>query len=167
MFLPAERVPSATRQVEELELAALDGVTALPGADVLLQDLPTNRWADVTSGSQRLMRARLAAAGLPVPAVLIAAEDVSEGKPDPEGYLAASAALGCDIVRCVVIEDSAPGVAAARWALLASWDTLVRPAPAHQSLSCVATRNGALGSTKVAVPTWTASAPAHISSAAS
>ena len=112
MFLPAERVPSATRHIEELELAALDGVTALPGADVLLQDLPSNRWAGVTSGSQRLMRARLAAAGLPVPAVLIAAEDVSEGKPDPEGYLAASAALGCDIVRCVVIEDSPAGIAA-------------------------------------------------------
>jgi len=112
MFLPAERVPSATRQVEELELAALDGVAALPGADMLLQDLPANRWAGVTSGSQRLMRARLAAARLPVPAVLIAAEDVSEGKPDPEGYLAAAAALGCDIVRCVVIEDSPAGIAA-------------------------------------------------------
>jgi sugar-phosphatase len=58
------------------------------------------------------MRARLAAAGLPVPAVLIAAEDVSEGKPDPEGYLAASTALGCDIARCVVIEDSPAGIAA-------------------------------------------------------
>ena len=112
MFLPAGRVASATRQVEELELAALDGVTALPGADALLRDLPGNRWAGVTSGTQRLMRARLAAAGLPAPAVLIAAEDVSEGKPDPEGYLAASAALGCDIVRCVVIEDSPAGIAA-------------------------------------------------------
>jgi mannitol-1-/sugar-/sorbitol-6-phosphatase len=112
MFLHADRVPSATRHLEELELAALEGVTALPGADVLLQDLPSSRWAGVTSGSQRLMRARLAAAGLPVPAVLIAAEDVSEGKPDPEGYLAASAALGCDIARCVVIEDSPAGIAA-------------------------------------------------------
>jgi len=112
MFLPAERVPSATRQLEELELAALDGVTALPGAGILLRDLPSNRWAGVTSGSQALMRARLAAAGLPVPAVLIAAEDVSRGKPDPEGYLAASAALGCDIARCVVIEDSPAGIAA-------------------------------------------------------
>src|SRR5262245_47757251 len=70
MFLPAERVPSATWHLEELELAALDGVTALPGADALLQDLPSNRWAGVTSGSQKLMRARLAVAGLPVPAVL-------------------------------------------------------------------------------------------------
>jgi mannitol-1-/sugar-/sorbitol-6-phosphatase len=43
MFLPAEQVPPATRDLEELELAALDGVTALPGADVLLQELPSDR----------------------------------------------------------------------------------------------------------------------------
>jgi sugar-phosphatase len=54
MFLPAEQVPPATRDLEELELAALDGVTALPGADVLLQELPSDRWAGVTSGSQAL-----------------------------------------------------------------------------------------------------------------
>jgi sugar-phosphatase len=60
------------------------------------------------------MRARLAAAGLPVPAVLIAAENVSEGKPDPEGYLTAAAALAYDIVDCVVIEDSPAGIAAGR-----------------------------------------------------
>jgi mannitol-1-/sugar-/sorbitol-6-phosphatase len=44
--------------------------------------------------------------------VLIAVEDVSEGKLDPEGYLTASAALGSDIVRCVVIENSPAGIAA-------------------------------------------------------
>lgn len=114
MFLPADRVPAATRHMEELELAALDGVRALPGAGLLLRGLPAGRWAGVTSGSQKLMRARLAAAGLPVPAVLIAAEDVSQGKPDPEGYLAASAALGAAIARCVVIEDSPAGIAAGR-----------------------------------------------------
>jgi sugar-phosphatase len=59
-------------------------------------------------------RGRLAAASLPVPTVLIAAENVSEGKPNPEGYLAASAALGYDIVDCVVIEDSPAGIKAGR-----------------------------------------------------
>jgi sugar-phosphatase len=114
MFLPAEQVPPATLDLEELELAALDGVTALPGADALLRELPSHRWAAVTSGSQALMRARLAAAGLPIPMVLIAAEDVSEGKPNPEGYLTAAAVLGYDIARCVVIEDSPAGIAAGR-----------------------------------------------------
>jgi sugar-phosphatase len=60
------------------------------------------------------MRARLRAAGLPVPAVLIAAEDVRAGKPDPEGYRAAAAALGRDVTRCLVIEDAPAGLAAGR-----------------------------------------------------
>jgi sugar-phosphatase len=58
------------------------------------------------------MEARLAAAGLPVPEVLVSAEDVSAGKPDPEGYLKAAAALGYDIARCLVVEDSPAGVQA-------------------------------------------------------
>ena len=83
MFLPAERVPSATRQLEELELAALDGVTALPGAGILLRDLPSNRWAGVTSGSQALMRARLAAAGQSVSAPPPRTRGMSTSRPRP------------------------------------------------------------------------------------
>jgi sugar-phosphatase len=60
------------------------------------------------------MRARLASAGLPVPDVLVSAEDVEAGKPDPEGYLKAAAALGRDIGRCLVIEDAPAGIAAGR-----------------------------------------------------
>jgi sugar-phosphatase len=60
------------------------------------------------------MRARLAAAGLPVPDVLVAAEDVDAGKPDPEGYLRAAASLGLGVDRCLVIEDAPAGVAAGR-----------------------------------------------------
>jgi mannitol-1-/sugar-/sorbitol-6-phosphatase len=60
------------------------------------------------------MEARLAAAGLPVPAVLVPAEAVAVGKPDPEGYLQAAAALGRDVRRCLVVEDSPTGIAAGR-----------------------------------------------------
>lgn len=60
------------------------------------------------------MQARLAAAGLPVPAVLIAAEDVTDGKPDPEGYLAAAAALGVSPAACLVVEDAPAGIGAGR-----------------------------------------------------
>jgi sugar-phosphatase len=67
---------------------------------------------DSTPGSRRLMQARLAAAGLPVPEVLVSAEDVSAGKPDPEGYLKAAAALGFDVAQCLVVEDSPAGVGA-------------------------------------------------------
>lgn len=46
--------------------------------------------------------------------VVIAAEDVSLCKPDPQGYTRARRALGVEPERCVVVEDSLPGLAAAR-----------------------------------------------------
>src|SRR5919112_6713567 len=69
-FVPAEERAAAVAELEQLELADLDGVVALPGAGDLVSGLPSGRWAAVTSGSQQLMRARLSAAGLPVPEVL-------------------------------------------------------------------------------------------------
>lgn len=108
---------TAVVEMEELELGDLDGVVALPGAHELLhslQALPGQRWAAVTSGSRRLMQARLTAARLPIPAVLIAADDVRQGKPDPEGYLAAAQALNADPERCVVVEDAPAGLEAGR-----------------------------------------------------
>jgi sugar-phosphatase len=113
-FLPAEQRAAAVIELEQLELDDLADVIALPGTKALLPRLPVGRWAAVTSGSRRLMNARLAAAGLPVPAVLVAAEDVAEGKPDPEGYRKAAAALGFDIRRCLVIEDAPAGLQAGR-----------------------------------------------------
>ena len=76
MFMPQPDVVAAAAELEHLELHDLDGVIALPGAANLLNGLPAKRWAAVTSGSRELMRARLAAVGLPVPAVLVAAGDV-------------------------------------------------------------------------------------------
>jgi sugar-phosphatase len=114
LFLPIDEQASATAELEGLELADLDDVIALPATQTLLRDLPADRWAAVTSGSQALMRARLAAAGLPAPRVLVAAEDVSVGKPDPEGYLKAAATLGYDIDQCLVIEDAPAGIQAGR-----------------------------------------------------
>jgi sugar-phosphatase len=60
------------------------------------------------------MQTRLTAAGLPIPEVLVSAEAVAAGKPDPEGYLKAAAALGRDIRRCLVVEDSPAGIQAGR-----------------------------------------------------
>ena len=85
LFLPAEQRPAAVAELEQLELSDLDDVIALPAAQAVLQRLPTDRWAAVTSGSRALMQTRLKAAGLPLPEALICAEDVSAGKPDPEG----------------------------------------------------------------------------------
>ncbi|MCA1780824.1 MAG: HAD-IA family hydrolase [Dermatophilaceae bacterium] len=110
LFLPAQHVAEAVTELEELELSDVAEVTALPATQALLPLIPANRWAAVTSGSRALMRARLAAAGLPVPFVMVAAEDVSEGKPNPEGYLRAADALGYDIARCLVFEDAPAGI---------------------------------------------------------
>jgi len=112
MFLPADQVPEAVAEMGRLELDDLDGIVALPGTRDLLPSLPDHRWAAVTSGAQRMMRARLLAAGLPAPRVMIAAEDVVAGKPDPEGYLKAATALGYDIGECLVIEDAPAGIEA-------------------------------------------------------
>jgi sugar-phosphatase len=60
------------------------------------------------------MSTRLAEAGLPVPNVLIGADDVERGKPDPQGYLMAARRLGVDPVACVVVEDTPAGIAAGR-----------------------------------------------------
>ncbi len=114
MFLPAEELATATAEIEQWDLADMDDVRALPGTQSLLRRLPADRWAAVTSGSRELMRARLTAAGLPIPEVLVSAEAVEAGKPEPEGYLKAAAALGRDIRRCLVVEDAPAGVHAGR-----------------------------------------------------
>lgn len=113
-FLLPEQCAQAVAEIEQMELADMDEVAALPGTRDLLLSLPQDRWAAVTSGSRRLMCARLAAAGLPAPRVLVTSEDVGVGKPDPEGYREAAAALGCDVTRCLVIEDAPAGIGAGR-----------------------------------------------------
>src|SRR6185295_2953739 len=47
---------------------------------------------------------------------IVAAEDVTRGKPDPEVYLLAAARLGAAADRCLVFEDALVGVRAARGA---------------------------------------------------
>lgn len=113
-LLPVGERATAVQELLALELTDLEGVVALPNAASLLASLPANRWATVTSGSRELMRARLSTAGLSLPSVLVAADDVAIGKPDPEGYLAAAAALGVDPAVCLVIEDAPAGIVAGR-----------------------------------------------------
>ncbi|MCX4238099.1 HAD-IA family hydrolase [Streptomyces ortus] len=108
---PGER-SAALAEIDRLEIEAAATTTALPGALDLLTSLPEGSWAVVTSGVTGLARARLAAAGLPLPPVLISADDVTNGKPAPDGYLAAAARLGADPARTVVLEDAVAGARA-------------------------------------------------------
>jgi sugar-phosphatase len=106
--------PAALRRVNELETAAINGVVAMQGAPELLAGLASADWAAVTSGPRPLMSGRLRACGLPVPEVFVTAEDVTVGKPDPQGFLLAARGLGVPATSCVVIEDSPAGVAAGK-----------------------------------------------------
>ncbi|WP_069761399.1 HAD family hydrolase [Streptomyces sp. LUP47B] len=114
-LLPADVVPQALARIEQLEVEDVPngGVHLLPGTRAFLDALPADRWAVVTSATRRLAEARLEAVGI-LPKTLIAADDVTRGKPDPEPYLLAARELGVDPARCVVFEDAPAGLRAGR-----------------------------------------------------
>jgi sugar-phosphatase len=136
-FFPPEDRAAAQVRIDALELADRE-VVACRGAAELLATLDGQPWAAVTSGPRRLMTARLAAAGLPVPEVLVTAEDVEHGKPAPDGYLLAARSLGVGAGDCVVVEDSPAGVAAGQAAgALVVAVTTTHPAAALQAADLV------------------------------
>jgi mannitol-1-/sugar-/sorbitol-6-phosphatase len=96
------------------EEAWTEGIVPIAGARELLARMPADRWAIVTSAWRRLAEIRLGCAGLRRPSVLMTADEVARGKPHPEGYLMAAAALGVRPEACVVVEDAPAGVAAGR-----------------------------------------------------
>ncbi|GHG09853.1 HAD family hydrolase [Streptomyces albogriseolus] len=114
-LLPAPVVPQAVARIEELEVedVADGGVGLLPGTKDFLAGLPAERWAVVTSATRRLAEARLGAVGI-LPKTLVAADDITRGKPDPEPYLLAARMLGVAPADCVVFEDAPAGLQAGR-----------------------------------------------------
>jgi mannitol-1-/sugar-/sorbitol-6-phosphatase len=82
----------------------------------LLTALPAGTWAVATSGSRAVATSRLRRAGLPIPPVLVCAEDVTRGKPSPDAYLLAARSLGCAPEEVLVVEDAPAGIQAARTA---------------------------------------------------
>jgi sugar-phosphatase len=105
--------------LEAGEAADTADVVPAPGAHELVQRVSSGPWAVVTSGTRAVATARLRTTGIRVPSVLVTADDVTAGKPEPEGYLLAAAALGVAPGACLVIEDAWPGVLAARHAGMA------------------------------------------------
>ena len=103
-----------TDKIERLEIEDSDGLRALPGAKELLASLPSDRYTIVTSGTRQLAITRLQAVGLPVPACMITANEVSQGKPNPEPYLAGAALLGFPPANCLVFEDAPNGIHSAK-----------------------------------------------------
>jgi mannitol-1-/sugar-/sorbitol-6-phosphatase len=100
--------------IEDLEIEDNEGLTVLPGVLELLSALPNDCWSVVTSATERLARARLAAGGIPAPERLVTSNQVTRGKPHPEPFTAGAALLGVPAEHCVVFEDSASGAQAGR-----------------------------------------------------
>jgi sugar-phosphatase len=105
-------VADGLRRIEDMEIEDVGDIVTLPGARELLESLPPERWAIVTSATDRLLVARLRAARLPQPERLISANMVTRGKPHPEPYLLGAQRLGFAAEDCVVFEDAPSGVQA-------------------------------------------------------
>ena len=99
--------------ITQAELDETEGIAEIAGAGAFLTALPATRWAVVTSAPRALALRRIEAAGLPVPSLLIAAEDAARGKPTPDCFNMGAARLGTTAARCLVLEDSLAGIAAA------------------------------------------------------
>jgi mannitol-1-/sugar-/sorbitol-6-phosphatase len=102
-----------TRKIEDREAVA-DGIVAIPGAVALLNTIPRGRWCVVTSGTRYLATTRMRRFGVPVPDILVTADDVRRGKPDPEPYRRGAELLKASPADCVVIEDAPAGIRSAR-----------------------------------------------------
>jgi sugar-phosphatase len=113
-LLPSEPRQAEVAFLETLELSELDSLVAMPGARELLDELRTTPWAIATSGLSAVAKARLRQVGLPVPDVLVGADDVRHGKPDPEPYLRAAERLNIAPADCLAFEDAPAGIAAAK-----------------------------------------------------
>lgn len=105
-------IAAEVKWLDEAERDDMEGVVAMPGAVAILTHLPGVSWAVVTSCGDALARARLEAAGLPIPRVLIASERIERGKPFPDGYLAGARGLHIPPTNCIVFEDTPPGIEA-------------------------------------------------------
>jgi len=107
------RFAEANDLINRLELETASNTVPMPGAIELTSSLAPGNWTVCTSAIAALGRARLQAAGIPIPRELVTGDDVANGKPDPEPYLLGAARLGLEPEDCVVFEDALAGCQAA------------------------------------------------------
>jgi len=116
---PPERMTRIgdAKEAEYRRLAQTHGLTSLPGGAEWLRRLHARGWrqAIASSAPRQNVEVMLRALGVDQELdAIVAAEDVTAGKPDPQVFLAAASRLGVPPERCVVVEDAAVGVEAAR-----------------------------------------------------
>jgi mannitol-1-/sugar-/sorbitol-6-phosphatase len=100
--------------LDEMELTDVEGLREVPGVRRFLAALPAGAWAVVTSCGRQLAELRLSSVGLPIPDIMVTSEDVSQGKPSPEGYVLGAQRLGVHAKHCIIFEDAPPGIEAGR-----------------------------------------------------
>ena len=115
MELLAPDLPQPETVDRFLSREALDveGIVEIPGAGAFIAALPLERWGVVTSATKSMARARIRAARLPDPKVLVSADMVAQGKPHPECFLRAAEMLGVAPGACLAFEDAPAGIQAA------------------------------------------------------
>ncbi|MDQ6437900.1 HAD-IA family hydrolase [Mesorhizobium sp. LHD-90] len=111
--LPGVDIHAEVAALTQAELDDVDGIESIAGAAVFLAALPADRWAIVTSAPRQLAIRRLEAAGIPLPPLMVAGEDVTNGKPAPDCFLLAASRLGQQPHDCLVFEDAPAGIRAA------------------------------------------------------
>ena len=113
LVAPGLNAEAEVAELEAGEAMKTDGIYEIESARDLIERLPLGTWAVVTSGVRAVAEFRLRHTRLPIPSIMICANEIARGKPDPEGYLAAAARLGNAPADCIVIEDAPSGIAAA------------------------------------------------------
>lgn len=111
-FLPGQDHTDELEEMTRYEEIEVGSILAIPGATEVVHALQNHRWAIVTSAWRKLAEARVVAAGLPLPTVIVPVDEIRNGKPDPEGFLCAAAQLGVPVQECLVFEDTRPGIEA-------------------------------------------------------
>jgi sugar-phosphatase len=150
-----------TRKIEDREAGA-DGILPIPGAVALVNSIPRGRWAVVTSGTRFLATTRMRKFGIPIPDILVTADDVRNGKPDPEPYRRGAELLKANPADCLVFEDAPAGIRSAHAAgmKVISLPTTYPVADLHEadaivsSLSDVQISLGGIGPHSMLVVSW-------------
>ena len=150
-----------TRKIEDREAVA-DGIIAIPGAVALLNTIPRGRWCVVTSGTHFLATTRMQKFGIPIPDILVTADDVTHGKPDPEPYRRGAELLKANPADCIVFEDAPAGIRSAHAAgmKVISMPSTYRAADLHEAdvivpgLASIHIRLDAAGPQGMLVVSW-------------
>ncbi|KAI8075157.1 HAD-like domain-containing protein [Gongronella butleri] len=87
-----------------------EGVTVLPGVARLLESIPLGKWSIYTAGTKFMAESRLKQCNIPIPAGLVTADKVTNGKPHPEGYLKGAELINAPANKCIVFEDAPHGI---------------------------------------------------------